>query len=70
METPVHLETDLQRWVLDQGGQPLPESYAAEDMAGFRGGGVHGYRSLEGTFLGECIFNGHTAGRAIAQSTG
>ncbi|MFC4453983.1 FAD-binding dehydrogenase [Deinococcus sonorensis] len=62
------LETDLQGRVLSPGGQPLPGLYAAGEVAGFGGGGVHGYRSLEGTFLGGCIFSGRTAGRAIAEA--
>ena len=42
---------------------PLDGLYAAGEVAGFGGGGVHGYRSLEGTFLGGCIFSGRAAGR-------
>ena len=40
--------------------------YAVGEVAGFGGGGVHGYRSLEGTFLGGCLFTGRTVGRALA----
>jgi len=47
-------------------GEPLAGLYAAGEVAGFGGGGVHGYSSLEGTFLGGCIFSGRAAGRAIA----
>ncbi|QPP09626.1 FAD-binding dehydrogenase [Streptomyces bathyalis] len=64
------LETDLDARVLSQGGEPLPGVYAAGEAAGFGGGGVHGYRSLEGTFLGGCIFSGRTAGRAAAKAVG
>ena len=60
------LETDLDARVLRADGQPLAGVYAAGEVAGFGGGGVHGYRSLEGTFLGGCIFSGRTAGRAAA----
>lgn len=60
------LETDLCSRVLGADGQPVPGLYAAGEVAGFGGGGVHGYRSLEGTFLGGCIFSGRTAGRAAA----
>jgi predicted oxidoreductase len=60
------LETDLSGRVLAGGGEPLPGLYAAGEVAGFGGGGVHGYRSLEGTFLGGCLFSGRTAGRALA----
>lgn len=62
------LETDLEGRVLGVGGQPLAGLYAAGEVAGFGGGGYHGYRALEGTFLGGCIFSGRTAGRAIAQA--
>ncbi|MEU5900771.1 FAD-binding dehydrogenase [Streptomyces venezuelae] len=62
------LETDLSSRVLTEGGQPLPGVYAAGEAAGFGGGGVHGYRSLEGTFLGGCLFSGRTAGRAAARA--
>jgi hypothetical protein len=60
------LETDLSARVLRSDGQPLPGVYAAGEAAGFGGGGVHGYRALEGTFLGGCLFSGRIAGRAAA----
>ncbi|MEU5546181.1 FAD-binding dehydrogenase [Streptomyces sioyaensis] len=62
------LETDLSSRVLTDDGTPLPGVYAAGEAAGFGGGGVHGYRSLEGTFLGGCLFSGRTAGRAAARA--
>jgi uncharacterized protein len=62
------LQTDLSGRVLRADGEPLPGVYAAGEAAGFGGGGVHGYRSLEGTFLGGCIFSGRQAGRAAAQA--
>ncbi|MFI8932866.1 FAD-binding dehydrogenase [Streptomyces sp. NPDC053474] len=62
------LETDLSSRVLREGGEPLPGVYAAGEAAGFGGGGVHGYRSLEGTFLGGCLFSGRAAGRAAAKA--
>ena len=62
------LETDLSSRVLTESGEPLPGVYAAGEAAGFGGGGVHGYRSLEGTFLGGCIFSGRAAGRAAAEA--
>jgi predicted oxidoreductase len=62
------LETDLQSRVLAEGGSPLPGLYAAGEVAGFGGGGVHGYRALEGTFLGGCIFSGRIAGREAAKA--
>ena len=63
------LETDLTGRVLGHEGQPVHGLYAAGEAAGFGGGGMHGYRSLEGTFLGGCIFSGRTAGRALAADT-
>jgi predicted oxidoreductase len=60
------LETDLSSRVLGDDGQPIPGLYAAGEVAGFGGGGMHGYRALEGTFLGGCIFSGRIAGRAAA----
>ncbi|WP_222263747.1 FAD-binding dehydrogenase [Modestobacter marinus] len=60
------LETDLDARVLRPGGAQVPGLYAAGEVAGFGGGGMHGYRSLEGTFLGGCLFSGRTAGRALA----
>ncbi|RBM04725.1 FAD-binding dehydrogenase [Streptomyces sp. PT12] len=62
------LETDLSARVLAEGGDPVPGLYAAGEAAGFGGGGMHGYRSLEGTFLGGCLFSGRTAGRAAARA--
>ncbi|WP_285039188.1 FAD-binding dehydrogenase [Plantibacter sp. lyk4-40-MEA-4] len=60
------LETDLASRVLGPDGNPVPGLYAAGEAAGFGGGGIHGYRALEGTFLGGCLFSGRTAGRAMA----
>ena len=60
------LETDLQSRVLGADGEPIPGLFAAGEAAGFGGGGMHGYRSLEGTFLGGCLFSGRAAGRAAA----
>jgi predicted oxidoreductase len=61
------LETDLDSRVLTGAGKPLKGLYAAGEVAGFGGGGVHGYRALEGTFLGGCIFSGRAAGRGAAR---
>jgi predicted oxidoreductase len=60
------IETDLDARVLKADGTPLTGLYAAGEVAGFGGGGVHGYRALEGTFLGGCIFSGRAAGRGAA----
>ncbi|WP_019584780.1 FAD-binding dehydrogenase [Deinococcus apachensis] len=64
------LETDLQGRVLRPGGEVMPGLYAAGEVAGFGGGGMHGYRALEGTFLGGCLFSGRNAGRASAAAVG
>jgi hypothetical protein len=61
------LQTDLSGRVLGKDGRPVKGLYAAGEAAGFGGGGMHGYRSLEGTFLGGCLFTGRQAGRAIEQ---
>jgi predicted oxidoreductase len=60
------IETDLSAQALGADGHPIAGLYAAGEASGFGGGGVHGYRSLEGTFLGGCLFSGRTAGRAVA----
>ena len=60
------LQTDLDSRVIGADGQAVPGLYAAGEVAGFGGGGVHGYAALEGTFLGGCIFSGRAAGRAAA----
>jgi predicted oxidoreductase len=62
------LETDLDARVLGSDGEPIPGLFAVGEAAGFGGGGMHGYRSLEGTFLGGCLFSGRAAGRAVAQA--
>lgn len=60
------IQTDLASRALGLGGEPIDGLYAAGEVAGFGGGGVHGYNALEGTFLGGCIFSGRAAGRALA----
>ncbi len=62
------LETDLSGRVLRIGGDPVPGLYAVGEAAGFGGGGMHGYRSMEGTFMGGCLFSGRAAGRAAGAS--
>ncbi|MDN5771553.1 MAG: FAD-binding protein, partial [Microlunatus sp.] len=64
------LETDLDGRVLRPDGAPVPGVYAVGEAAGFGGGGMHGYRALEGTFLGGCVFSGRTAGRCLAATLG
>ena len=63
------IQTDLDGRALGLDGQPLLGLYAVGEVAGFGGGGVHGYNALEGTFLGGCLFTGRTAGRAAAATT-
>ncbi|SHG51173.1 FAD-binding dehydrogenase [Bradyrhizobium erythrophlei] len=63
-------ETDLDSRVFGGDGKIMPGLYAAGEAAGFGGGGMHGYRSLEGTFLGGCLFSGRNAGRAAAKAAG
>jgi predicted oxidoreductase len=60
------IRTDLNSQALAADGTPVPGLYAVGEAAGFGGGGIHGYRALEGTFLGGCLFTGRQAGRAIA----
>lgn len=62
------LQTNLEGQVLRPDGSVFDGLYAAGEVAGFGGGGVHGYRALEGTFLGGCIFSGRSAGRAVARA--
>ncbi|MDN5634203.1 MAG: FAD-binding dehydrogenase [Brevibacterium sp.] len=64
------LETNLDAQVIGVGGAPIPGLYAAGEVTGFGGGGMHGYNALEGTFLGGCIFSGMRAGRAVAKHSG
>ncbi|WP_336081898.1 FAD-binding dehydrogenase [Nocardia sp. SSK8] len=61
------IQTDLDSRALGADGTPIPGLFAAGEAAGFGGGGVHGYNSLEGTFLGGCVFSGRAAGRALAR---
>jgi predicted oxidoreductase len=60
------IQTDLSGQALDASGSPIPGLFAAGEASGFGGGGIHGYRSLEGTFLGACLYTGRVAGAAIA----
>jgi predicted oxidoreductase len=64
------IQTDLSSRALGLNGQPIDGLYAAGEVAGFGGGGAHGYNALEGTFLGGCLFTGRTAGRAAANALG
>ncbi|MGZ0234105.1 FAD-binding dehydrogenase [Streptomyces sp. CPS1] len=64
------IQTDLDSRALGTDGSPIEGLYAAGEVAGFGGGGVHGYNSLEGTFLGGCLFSGRAAGRHAARQTG
>jgi hypothetical protein len=62
------VQTDLQGRVLTESGDALAGLYAAGEVSGFGGGGIHGHRSLEGTFVGGCLFTGRTVGRSIVRS--
>ncbi|WP_106848987.1 FAD-binding dehydrogenase [Blastococcus sp. Marseille-P5729] len=62
------LETNLESQVMRPDGSAFDGLYAAGEVAGFGGGGVHGNRALEGTFLGGCIFSGRTAGRSASRA--
>ncbi|MEV7633390.1 FAD-binding dehydrogenase [Microbacterium sp. NPDC089318] len=61
------IHTDLDGRALDMSGAPIPGLFAAGEASGFGGGGMHGYRALEGTFLGGCLFSGRQAGRAATR---
>ncbi|KQR38478.1 FAD-binding dehydrogenase [Microbacterium sp. Leaf159] len=61
------INTDLDGRALGADGEPIPGLFAAGEASGFGGGGLHGYRALEGTFLGGCLFSGRQAGRAAAR---
>ena len=61
------IQTDLRSRALGQDGEPIDGLYAAGEVAGFGGGGVHGYNALEGTFLGGCLFSGRAAGQDVAR---
>ncbi len=63
------IQTDLQSRVMDHAGQPIEGLYAVGEAAGFGGGGMHGLRALEGTFLGGCILSGRAAAAAINANT-
>jgi len=63
------IQTDLQSRVLDHAGAAIPGLFAAGEAAGFGGGGMHGLRALEGSFLGGCILSGRIAGQAAASTT-
>ncbi len=62
-------ETDLDGRVFGRDGEIVPGLFAACEASGFGRGGMHGYRSLEGTFLGGCLFSGRQAGRAAARGS-
>lgn len=60
------LPTNLNSQVINKDGEIISGLYAAGEAAGFGGGGIHGSRSLEGTFLGSCILTGRIAGATIS----
>lgn len=60
------LQTDLNGQVLNKMGEPIQGLFAAGEVSGFGGGGIHGYRSLEGTFVGGCLFTGRIVGKYLS----
>jgi predicted oxidoreductase len=64
------IQTDLQSRALNSLGEAIPGLYAAGEAAGFGGGGIHGLRALEGTFLGACILTGQAAARSLVGKGG
>lgn len=62
------IQTDLSSRAIGADGNVIEGLYAAGEVAGFGGGGVHGYNALEGTFLGGCLFSGRAAGRGAASA--
>ena len=61
------LQTDLDGAVLNESGERIPGLFAVGEVCGFGGGGVHGYRSMEGTFLGGCLFTGRQVGKYLSK---
>jgi uncharacterized protein len=61
---------DLNAKVLDKSGNAIPNLFAVGEACGFGGGGMHGKRALEGTFLGGCVYSGRVAARAINSGRG
>jgi len=64
------IQTNLNSQVLsvpnDKGEQKILDNlYAVGEAAGFGGGGSHGKRALEGTFLATCIFTAQKAAEHI-----
>ncbi len=59
------LQTDLQSRVVDEQDNPIEGLYAVGEAAGFGGGGIHGLRALEGTFLGGCVLTARYAAASI-----
>ena len=64
------IQVDLDAKVLDTQGDPIPNLFAVGEACGFGGGGMHGKRALEGTFLGGCVYSGRIAARAINSGQG
>jgi uncharacterized protein len=59
------IQTDLGSRALDGTGGPIPGLYATGEAAGFGGGGMHGLRALEGSFLGGCVLTARIAADSI-----
>ncbi len=59
------IQTNLESRVLTAVGETIPNLYAIGEAAGYGGGGLHGLRSLEGTFLGGCVISSRLAAADI-----
>ena len=64
------IQVDLDAKVLDKQGNPISNLFAVGEACGFGGGGMHGKRALEGTFLGGCVYSARIAARAIQSGRG
>jgi predicted oxidoreductase len=64
------IQVDLDAKVLDKTGNAIPNLFAVGESCGFGGGGMHGKRALEGTFLGGCVYSGRIAARSIVTGRG
>lgn len=63
------MQTNLDGQIVGASGTAIPGLYAAGEATGFGGGGMHGLRALEGTFLGGCIFSARRAAQGITGRT-
>jgi predicted oxidoreductase len=59
------IQTDLSCRALKTDGKPFGNIYAVGEAAGYGGGGIHGRRGSEGTWLGGCILTARVCGLTI-----